>query len=142
MFVKFVGKGSPPLVGRVVVPKTKPAKVRNEEKLKSLIDRGYEFVILEDENWLDAKDYFNKSKNDTQESVEEVNEIEVIDEEPEDIHPYAELYEGHWTKQVSKIKEFSDNPKVIEEVYEYGLESGASDGVLDRVKEYLNELEE
>lgn len=140
MFVKFIGEGSPPLVGRVVVPKTKPAKVRNTDKLKNLVDNGYKFVILKDGDWVDAEDYFNKSEDNTQESIEEVSEIEVIDEEPEDIHPYAELYEGHWTKQVSKVKEFSDNPEVIGEVYEYGLESGASEGVLDRIKEYLDEL--
>ena len=141
MYVKYVGDGMRPLCGSTVINK-RPTHISNEYKLKKLIDLGYEIEILGDGKWVKGREYYVEPKQEEQKVVE-TNEIEVVEENDEDDSPdYEELFEGHWTHQVQNVKEFTNNPEVVENVLEYAIENDlTTEGVLDRVKDYLDELE-
>ena len=143
MFVKYVGEGSPPLVGSSVVTKFSPAKVKNESKLKEYMNRGYEFIILKDGEWVDAEEYFNELES-TKVTAEITVEEDTVEDDTveEELHQYDELFSGHWATQVNKIKDYTEDVDELYEIYEYGVENGATEGVLDRIQEYINELKQ
>lgn len=82
MRVKYVGGGMLPLVGTVVVKAQDYSIVRNEDKLKKLVDLGYEFVIKEDGEEIPAEEYFGYDEK--AETVTETAEIKVVEEEVEE----------------------------------------------------------
>jgi len=84
MRVKYVGDGLLPLVGTVVVKANGYSIVRNEEKLKRLIELGYEFVINDNGNEVPAEEYFGMVEKAEVETVTETADIEVVEEEEEE----------------------------------------------------------
>jgi len=82
MRVKYTGDGMLPLVGTVVVKKKDYSIVRNEEKLKKLVDLGYEFLIKEDGKEFSAKEYYGEEEKT--ETVTETAEINVVEKEAEE----------------------------------------------------------
>ena len=141
MYAKYVGNGNRPLCGSTVI-NLRPTYITNEAKLKKLVDMGYKIEIKDGKQWVKGREYYVDPKQEEQKVVE-TNEIEVVEENDEDDSPdYEELFEGHWTHQVQNVKEFTNNPEVVESVLEYAIENDlTTEGVLDRVKDYLDELE-
>ena len=161
MFVKYIGNGARPLCGSTVINKNKASHVTNEVKLKKLVDRGYEILILKDNEWIDAKEYYKEDEVEEKEKVVETNDIEVVEEEikedeevneieneVEDTYElefeevdYSNLFEGHWKTQVQNVKEYSNDYKEVSNILEYAKESeDVTDGVITRVEDYLSEL--
>lgn len=81
MRVRYIGDGALPLVGTTVVRCQGYSIIRDKEKLKKMVDLGYEFVIKEDGEEIPADEYFNK---DTKEKVTETADIEVVEEDVEE----------------------------------------------------------
>lgn len=84
MRVKYVGGGMLPLVGTVVVKAQDFSIVRNEEKLKKLVELGYEFVIKEDGEEIPAEEYFGYDEK-AENVVTETSDIEVVEEDNEEV---------------------------------------------------------
>lgn len=78
MRVKYIGGGMLPLVGTVVVKAQDYSIIRNEDKLKKLVELGYEFIIKKDGKEIPAKEYF-KMKEKTK-TVTETAKINVVEE--------------------------------------------------------------
>lgn len=135
MLLRYKGNGSPPLVGNKVISRKGPTKLSENytHKLKEYINRGYEFSIRVNGEWVDAEDYLF---GDNLDSVEETSEITVTDD-----NPYEELFEGHWRTQVSNVKDYTDNVKELESILEYAKNNDVTDGVINRIEDYIEELQ-
>ena len=127
MLVKIKDDKPSPLIGSVIAYKNKPTKVNDIDALKTCVENGRKLVIRDGDTWVEGKEYFNEMKKATVKA-----DIEVKEES----NNYEDIFEGHWTKQVKKVKKY-DSPEEVKSILEYAKENDVSDGVLGRVEEYL-----
>ena len=133
------GQGVPEIGGKMCYLKESKTVENAENDIKHYMQYR-NIKIKDDGGWVDAEDYFS---DDEQKSTTVTAEIEVEDDSDEnnsDEGDYNELFEGHWKKQVANVKEYDDIQKV-EEILDYALNNDVSDAVIERVEDYLAELE-
>ena len=116
-----------------------------EEQIKEKANSGVEINIYINGEWIDAKKYFdeqeeNKKEIEKEQEVEENTEDEIEQEENEEVD-YSYLFEGQWMSQVKNVKEFTDDIEKLEEILEYAKENDVTDAVIERVEDYIYELE-
>ena len=81
-----------------------------------------------------------KKEIEKEQEVEENIEDEIEQEENEEVD-YSYLFEGQWMSQVKNVKEFTDDIEKLEEILEYAKENDVTDAVIERVEDYIYELE-
>jgi len=96
-----------------------------KEEILHYVDRGYEILI----DGVSADEYF--FEDDDKNVDENVNNDEI---NYEDVFVNV----GHWTEKAENVKQYDDIEKV-EKLLEYA-EENESDGVVKRIKKYLEEL--
>lgn len=144
MRIRFLGRedGGIPVISRKIVDRNTGIDVETEEeirKVKSYLEDDVKFEYKnEDGEWEELTiDYFEEDEEEmeTAEFTSDIEEVEEID--------YEELFSGHWRTQTKKVKDAADGSvEILDDIIEYGEENDAADAVLERVKEYRQELAE
>lgn len=129
MLIKIVDEKPSPLIDGVIAYNGKPTKVNDAEAVKEYVDAGRELLVKDRDIWVKGKKYFEEVKSTTVSA-----DINVEDD------GYSKLFDGHWKKQVQKVKRYTEKPEEVEDILEYAKDNEVSDGVLDRVKDYLEEV--
>lgn len=93
-----------------------------EEEVKLKVKEGYEILVRSEGEWVKGKEYFK---------IEETDNDEI---------DFNNIFDGHWKKQVERVKQLNDL-EVVKESLEYAKENDITDGVIVRIEKYIEELE-
>ena len=102
-----------------------------EEDIKHYSNQGVKILIKNNNEFITADKYF--SEDDDKNVDENVNNDEI---NYEDIF----INVDHWTEKAENVKQY-DDIKTVEKLLDYA-EENESDGVVKRIRKYLDELKE
>lgn len=111
MLVKMVSEVSAPFVDSKFLYYNKAVDLNNVNKIKKLLDKGFDFLLYVDGEWIDAEVYFNNEEEFKSTSVvsEKVEVIEEVEEEDdlEDLKQQAKELgvSNYWVMKEDTLKE-------------------------------------
>ena len=102
-----------------------------KENIKHYSNQGVKILIKQDNEFVTTDEYF--SENDDKDVDENVNNDEIN---------YDDIFVNvdHWTEKAENVKQY-DDVETVEKLLDYA-EENESDGVVKRIRKYLDELKE
>jgi len=102
-----------------------------KEDIKHYSNQGVKILIKQDNEFVTTDEYF--SENDDKDVDENVNNDEIN---------YDDIFVNvdHWTEKAENVKQY-DDVETVEKLLDYA-EENESDGVVKRIRKYLDELKE
>ena len=102
-----------------------------KENIKHYSNQGVKILIKQDNEFVTTDEYF--SENDDKDVDENVNNDEIN---------YDDIFVNvdHWTEKAENVKQY-DDIETVEKLLDYA-EENESDGVVKRIRKYLDELKE
>lgn len=130
MLIKVKDGKASPCIGGTIVYNQKPTHIDEEykEEVERKVEEGRKIFIKKDDGWVDAQNYF---ENDLKKTT--------VTADIKNAEDYEDLFEGHWKKQVKRVKDNYSDPNILEDILEYA-EENASEAVISRIEDYLKEL--
>ena len=122
--IKITDKKASPMLNNKIAYNNRWVDIKEDdlEVIEHLVESGRELLIKEDGKEIKGEDYFVEDKNDDEVS-------------------YEELFDGHYTKRINNIEDYTEDLEVVEEILDYAKENDQPDSVIADIKEYIEELE-